>query len=109
MRQAQREIDSVKKELEGDARFSQLRIGVRTNLGRDIFVGGSVPDQQSLDYLKSLMKKRISQKFRVRYRVKIPEESNESVQSSEEKTEEAMSILSEKEMRISKISATTFG
>jgi len=103
MRQAWREIDSVKKELEGDARFSTIMIGVGTaNLGKDIYVRGDIPDQQSLEHLKSLMKKRISPKFRVRYFLKIPEDSNKSVQPSEEKTEEVKPILSEKEKRISK-------
>ncbi len=77
MRQARREIDSVQKELEGDARFSQLKIGVGTaNLGRDIYVRGEIPDQQSFEYLKSLMGKKISSKFRIRYFVKISEDSD---------------------------------
>ncbi|MDT8303447.1 MAG: hypothetical protein RQ760_18350 [Sedimentisphaerales bacterium] len=103
MRQARREIDSVKKELEGDARFSPIMIGVGTvNLGRDIYVRGDIPDQQSLEYLKSLIEKKISPKYRVRYIVKIQENSNTSEPSSEEKTEEVKPILSEKEKRISK-------
>ena len=103
LRQAQREIDSVKKELESDTRFSQLKIGVGTaNLGRYIYVRGHIPEQQSLEYLKSLMKNGISPKFLVRYFLKIPEDSNKSVQPSEEKTEEVKPILSEKEKRISK-------
>jgi len=103
IRQAQREIDLVKKELEGDTRFSQLTMGVGTaNLGRDIYVRGSVPDKQGSEYLKSLMEKRISSKFRVRYFVRIQEDSNKVVQSYKEKTEEAKPILSEKEKRISK-------
>lgn len=74
MRQARREIDSVKKELEGDARFSPIMIGVGTaNLGRDIYVRGDIPDQQSLEYLKSRIEKKISPKYRVRYIVKISE------------------------------------
>lgn len=108
MRQARREIDSVKKELERDTRFSQLTVGVGTvNLGRDILVRGSVPTQSSVDYLKSLMEQRISPKFSVRYFVQV-EDSNKSVQSSEEKTEEAGSTLSEKELRISKIISDYF-
>lgn len=109
MRQARREIDSVKKKLERDTRFSQLTIGVGTvNLGRDILVRGSVPTQSSVDYLKSLMEQRISPKFSVRYVVQV-EDSNKSVQSSEEKTEEAKPILSEKEMRIGKVISEYFG
>jgi hypothetical protein len=74
MRQARREIDSVKKELETDTRFSQLKIGVGTaNLGRDIYVRGDIPDKHSLEYLKSLMEKRISSKYKVRYFVGIKE------------------------------------
>jgi hypothetical protein len=103
MRQAGREIESVKKELETDTRFSQLKIGLSTaDLGRNIYVRGNIPNQHSLEYLESLMKKRISPKFRIKYFLRIPEESNKSVQSPEEKAEEAKPILSEKEKRISK-------
>ncbi|MBN1806986.1 MAG: hypothetical protein JW837_17190 [Sedimentisphaerales bacterium] len=100
MRQARQEIELVKKELETDTRFSQLKFGVGTaNLGRDIYVWCDFPDKQSLEYLKALMKKIISQKFSVSYFVNITEDSNESLRSSEEKTEKAKPILSEKEKR----------
>ncbi|MCP4263248.1 MAG: hypothetical protein GY774_37930 [Planctomycetes bacterium] len=102
MRQARQEIESVKKELETDTRFSQLTTSAQTiNLGRDIIVRGSVPNRQSLDYLKLLMEKKISSKYRIRYFVKIQEDSNMSGQSPEVKPVEAKPILSEKEKRIS--------
>ena len=72
MRQARRELGRVKKQLENDPRFSQVRMGVSTvNLGRGIFVLGNVPDQESLNYLKSLMAQSISGKFKVAYIVRI--------------------------------------
>jgi hypothetical protein len=76
MRQAKREISSIEEYLEGDIRFSQLTISVGTsNLGKDIFVFGSVPDISSRDHLKLLIERRISPKFRVRYRVDILKEN----------------------------------
>jgi len=85
MRQARREIGLVKKELESDTRFPQLMIGVNTsNLGKDIIVRGDIPDKQSFEYLKSLIEKKISSKYEVRYFLKIPKDSNEPVQLSEE-------------------------
>ena len=72
MRRARRELGRVKKQLENDPRFSQVRMGVSTvNLGRGIFVLGNVPDQESLNYLKSLMAQSISGKFKVAYVVQI--------------------------------------
>ena len=72
IRQAQRELDVVKKELGSDTRFSELMFFVSTTrLGDDIVVAGSIPDQASLDYLKLLIKMEISPKFNVRYSVDI--------------------------------------
>jgi hypothetical protein len=83
-RVARKEIDEVNKVLEGDSRFSQLRIRTGTaNLGRDIWVMGSVPDQSSVDYLKTLMEQRISQKFNVKYVIQIEKGSEGSNQADE--------------------------
>lgn len=84
IRQAQRELDVVKKELGSDTRFSELMFLVSTtNLGDNIVVAGSVPDQASLDYLKLLIKMEISTKFNVRYSVDIKQEYDKSIQPVE--------------------------
>lgn len=75
IRQAQRELDVVKKELGSDTRFSELLFLVSTtNLGNDIKVMGSVPDQACLDYLKLLFKMQISPKFNIMYSVDIKQD-----------------------------------
>lgn len=80
MRQAQSEISSVEEVFEFDSRFSDLDISPGTGgRGTDIWIMGSVPDQESMDYLKSLMKKRFSDKFQLQYHVQIkniPEDPN---------------------------------
>jgi hypothetical protein len=76
MRRARKELDVVKKELEGDSRFSELKMGVGTmDLGRRILVRGTVPDYESLQYLKSVMGRNVSPKFNVSYFVQVREEN----------------------------------
>lgn len=70
MRQAQREIDLLMKDLEYDVRFTNLTMAAsEDNVGRDIIVQGIVPDQPSLDYLKFLLRIRLSPEFNVKYMV----------------------------------------
>jgi len=92
MRQAQREIESLKKEMKYDIRFSELIIVSEAGrLGKNIIVKGSIFGQSSADYLKSLIKNRISPFFFVKYLVNIkPDLYGEP-------------IPSEKEIRIGKV------
>jgi len=92
MRQAQREIESLKKELMFDIRFSELIIhSDKGSLGKDIVVKGSVFGQSSANYLKSLIKKRISPKFLVKYSIHIKPDFD------------GKPVPSEKEVRIGKL------
>lgn len=76
MRQARRQIDSVKEHLKDDPRFADLKFLQSTaDLGRKIIVLGTVPDQASFEHLKSVMHQRISQKFRVGLGVEVKEEA----------------------------------
>ena len=76
MRQAQRQIVKVKEHLRGDPRFVDIQMLQSTaDLGRRILVRGNVPDQSSLEYLKSVMGQQISRKFKVFYYVGINEKS----------------------------------
>lgn len=98
MRQAQREINSLKKELAYDIRFSELIVLSGTgSLGKDIIVEGSVLGKSSADYLKSLMKRRISPKFLVKYSLDIKPDFD------------GRPIPSEKEIRIGKAITEYFG
>jgi hypothetical protein len=98
MRQAQREINLLKEELMTDIRFSELIIlSGSGSLGRDIIVEGSVPGKSSADYLKSLMKKRISPKFLVKYFLDIKPDFD------------GRPVPSEKEIRIGKTITEHFG
>lgn len=75
MRQARRELDSVKEELAGDPRFEDLHMLQSTaDLGRWAAIRGRVPDQASLEHLKSVIERRMSPKFKVRYWVKVGED-----------------------------------
>jgi len=72
MRRAGKDIAVVRKKLEGDARFSELKMGMSTaDLGRRIWVKGAVPDRESYQHLKALMTENISDRFRVIYYVSI--------------------------------------
>jgi hypothetical protein len=74
-RTSRKEIKNVKTELEGDPRFSNLKIMTgTTNLGRDIWVIGSVPDEAGVEYLKMVMKQKISPKFNVIYKIRVEKE-----------------------------------
>lgn len=76
MRQAHRQIVSVKEYLRDDPRFADVKFLQSTaDLGRKIIVRGNVPDQASFEYLKSVMNQRISHKFRVGYVVDVNEEA----------------------------------
>lgn len=79
MKRAQQEIDGIMNELRYDARYSNLSMVTSSdNVGKDIVVQGVVPDQPSLDYLKFLLKIRVSPEFNIRYLVepqKGPKES----------------------------------
>ncbi|MHC4351985.1 MAG: hypothetical protein ACYS0H_04630 [Planctomycetota bacterium] len=87
MRQARREFDSVRKELAGDPRFADLRMRQSTaDLGRIIQVRGSVPDRASLEHLKSVIKKRMSPKFKVGFSVEVGEDSLVPAVHEEDKT-----------------------
>ena len=78
MKQARQEIAAVKKELSADSRFSELMFLQSTaNLGKDIIIKGSVPDTSSLNYLKSLMEKKISDKFVVKFFVQVQQDTGE--------------------------------
>ena len=76
MRRASKDLAVVRKKLEGDARFSELKMGVSTaDLGRRIWVHGTVPDRESRQHLKALMIENISDRFRVFYYVSIRDAS----------------------------------
>ena len=76
MRQAHRQIVSVRESLRDDPRFADVKFLQSTaDLGRKIIVLGTVPDQASFEYLKSLMNQQISQKFRVGYAVDVNEKA----------------------------------
>lgn len=78
MRHTRIEIASLKKKLEDDARFTHVNILFSTaNFGKSIFVKGTVPDQQSLDYLKTLIDQSISSRFTILYSVQL--ETNTTV------------------------------
>lgn len=78
MKQARQEIAAVKRELSADSRFSELMFLQSTaDMGKDIIIKGSVPDESSLDYLKSLMGKKISDKFVVRFIVQVQQDTGE--------------------------------
>lgn len=78
MKQAQQEIELIKQELGTDPRFSELAfLRSTSNLGKDIIIKGSVPDESSLNYLKSLMGKKISDKFVIRFIVQVQQGSRE--------------------------------
>jgi len=80
MRRASRELAAVRRKLEGDTRFSELRMGVSTaDLGRRIWVYGTVPDRESHKHLEALMTENISGRFTVFYYVLIGDESAPSV------------------------------
>ena len=75
MRQVRREFDSVKAELAGDPRFADLHMVQSTaDLGRQAAIRGRVPDQASLEYLKSVVKRRMSPRFKVGISVKVGED-----------------------------------
>ncbi len=75
MRQGRRELNSVKEELAGDPRFADLQTLQSTaNLGKWVAVSGRVPDRASLEHLKSVMKRKISPKFKVGFAVEVGED-----------------------------------
>lgn len=72
MRRANKELAIVRKKLESDPRFSNLKIGVSTaDLGKRILVHGTIPDNESLQVLKALMSRNISHRFRVIYQISL--------------------------------------
>ncbi len=83
MREAQGEIDSIEKVIEFDSRFSELNVSPSAGgSGTDIWITGRVPDKESIDYLKSIIEKRISEKFNLQYHIQIkenPEDPNEPI------------------------------
>jgi len=86
LKQARRQIDSVKKELAGDPRFSDLQFLQSTShLGKRIIVRGSLPDQASLEQLLAVMRQRISPKFEVGYAVDVGDDPVERLLYDEDK------------------------
>jgi len=86
MRQARRELNSVEEELTGDPRLADLQMLQSTaNLGKWVAVRGRVPDRASLEHLKSVMKRRMSPKFRVIFYVEIGEEPAPTTVDQEDK------------------------
>lgn len=78
MMQAQDEIDSIEEVIHFDSRFSKLDISPGSGgHGTDIWIMGAVPDQESMDYLKSLLSKKISEKFSIQYHVQIEQNMKE--------------------------------
>ena len=80
MRETQREIELLKKELASDSRFSNLKISPTTsNYGKEMLIIGSIPDELSLVQLKSMVERRVPEKYDIRYYIKIkaePEDPN---------------------------------
>ena len=72
MRQARREVAKVKAKLKDDARFSGIKfLYSSANMGKNIYVDGVVADQDSLDYLKTLMDQVVSPRFNTIYMVQV--------------------------------------
>lgn len=64
----------MRRRLGDDTSFSELRISLSTappNRRMRILVTGRVPDQSSLDQVKSVMEQEISPKFSVIYAVEV--------------------------------------
>ena len=82
MRQAQGEIDTIEEVIEFDSRFSELKVSPSAGgSGTDIWITGRVPDKESMDYLKNIVEKRISEKFNLQYHIQIeqnPEDPNKT-------------------------------
>ncbi len=80
MRETRREIELLKKELASDSRFSNLKISPTTsNFGKEMLIIGSIPDELSLVQLKSMVERRVPEKYDIRYYIKIkaePEDPN---------------------------------
>jgi hypothetical protein len=80
MRETQREIELLKKELASDSRFSNLKISPTTsNYGKEMLIIGSIPDELSLVQLKSMVERRVPEKYDIRFYIKIkavPEDPN---------------------------------
>jgi len=80
MRETQREIELLKKELASDSRFSNLKISPTTsNFGKEMLIIGSIPDELSLVQLKSMVERRVPEKYDIRFYIKIkavPEDPN---------------------------------
>jgi hypothetical protein len=79
MRQAQKEINKVKDLLKNDERFVNIKFLKSTaDLGKLVFVRGTLSDKESLEYLKELIKKNMSPKFTVRCIIEIKANTKES-------------------------------
>jgi hypothetical protein len=78
-RQAQKETNKIKELLKNDERFANIRFSSSTaDLGKIVFVLGTLSDKESLEYLKGLVNKNMSPKFTIRYVVKIKANTKES-------------------------------
>ena len=64
-RRPRQEIAAVWRRLGDDARFAEVNIRVDTADQRTIYVTGSVPDQNSLEHLKTIMDQEISAQYSV--------------------------------------------
>lgn len=72
MRQARKEIEQLNLLINGDERFANIEfLNPTSNLGKMIFITGTVPDQNSLDVLKVLIQNNISAKYKLVYNVEI--------------------------------------
>jgi hypothetical protein len=78
MRQARKEINKIEELLKNDERFADIKFGISTAaLGKIVFVSGTLPDKESLEYLKELVEKNMSSKFEIRFHVEIKTDMKE--------------------------------
>ena len=77
MRQVRGEIRELKEILGDDVRFSEVKFLVSTaNMGKNLYVDGTVADDETLADLRDLIEGEVAGKFSVVYWVKIKKDGD---------------------------------
>jgi len=72
MRQVGEEIQKLKEKLEGDVRFSEVLFLTSTaNMGKNLYIDGTVADEACLEELKKLIESDVAVKFSIVYQVEV--------------------------------------